>query len=156
MEQTKKVKIPFLPGMVFEDQDRTDFKKSQNFQICQNTMVEKKKLVDVKPKTDLLVGFQNSLKNPEALQTMKDTLTSGKENITDREVQRIIDLPLLRFQVYLQQKIDHSSTEKFCFRKMNLLYYLEDHTMQINEPSKENSGMMHGMFFRRQRVIKNQ
>jgi len=51
--------------------------------------------------------------------------------------------------------MDNSAVEKECIRKMNLLYFLEDHTVQINEPLVENSGMMQGTFLRRQRVLKD-
>ena len=36
-----RIKIPFLPGMVFDDYNKNDHKKDQNFIIYRNTMVEK-------------------------------------------------------------------------------------------------------------------
>ena len=40
-------KIPFLPGMNFEDPDKENFKKIQNFTINQGAMVCKKDKVEI-------------------------------------------------------------------------------------------------------------
>ena len=59
-----KTRIPLLPGMVFEDLDRKDFAKKQNFTIYRNTMIETKKVLNPKPKIKLLDKFYESLQNP--------------------------------------------------------------------------------------------
>ena len=47
--KNSNVKIPFLPGMVFDNYNKNDHKKDQNFIIYRNTMVEKQNLVKKKP-----------------------------------------------------------------------------------------------------------
>ena len=45
-----KIKIPFLPGMVFNDPEQNNFSKNQTFKIEQGTMVESKSLKSDKNK----------------------------------------------------------------------------------------------------------
>ena len=48
-----------------------------------------------------------------------------------------------------------SPDEKFRVRNFVLSYFLEDATIQINEPQLENSGILQGTFLRRHRFIKD-
>ena len=66
-----------------------------------------------------------------------------------------MDLKILRFYGYFVEKMIQNPKEKECFRKVVILFYLEDHTISINEPVIHNSGMMQGAFLKRQKVPKN-
>lgn len=45
-----------------------------------------------------------------------------------------------------------SALETSKLRKITLLYYLEDHSIQISEPRQMNSGTPQGIFLKRQTV----
>jgi len=56
---------------------------------------------------------------------------------------------VLRFETYFMEAVHESPTEKYRVRKITLLYYLEDHTVQLNEHKIENSGIPQGTFVKR-------
>lgn len=56
---------------------------------------------------------------------------------------------VLRFETYFMEAVHESATEKYRVRKITLLYYLEDHTLQLNEHKVENSGIPQGTFVKR-------
>jgi hypothetical protein len=47
-----------------------------------------------------------------------------------------------------------SRLENFKIRKLIIYYYLEDHSILINEPKEMNSGTPQGIFLKRQMVLK--
>ena len=147
-----KIKIPFLPGMVFEDPDKEDYKKNQSFQICAKTMIEKENKNSIYNPTETLKGFAKPLQMKEDYSNFSTKKITKKKNITQNMEKRLKDLKVLRFYGYFTQEMDQSPKETFTIRKTDLLYYLEDDTIQINEPIVPNSGMMQGTFLRRQKV----
>lgn len=62
------------------------------------------------------------------------------------------DKQVLRFFGYFQEAVTESNDESFRVRKVTLLYYLEDDTLQVNEPKIENSGIPQGAFIKRHKV----
>lgn len=44
--------------------------------------------------------------------------------------------------------------ENFRVRKCNIYYYLSDGTIHVNEPRSENSGIVQGLFIKRQKIPK--
>eukprot|EP00397_Hematodinium_sp_SG-2012_P011612 GEMP01011756.1.p1 GENE.GEMP01011756.1~~GEMP01011756.1.p1 ORF type:complete len:656 (+),score=133.88 GEMP01011756.1:47-1969(+) len=65
------------------------------------------------------------------------------------------DRQVLRFQCYMQESVIESSLENRRFRYCTLLFYLEDGTLQIDEPKVENCGIpMQGSFTKRHCVPK--
>lgn len=56
---------------------------------------------------------------------------------------------VLRFETYFMEAVHESASEKYRVRKITLLYYLEDHTLQLNEHKIENSGIPQGTFVKR-------
>lgn len=51
--KNENVKIPFLPGMVFEDPEKRNFRKNQTFKIEQGIMVENVQKIKTKTKEEL-------------------------------------------------------------------------------------------------------
>ena len=47
-----------------------------------------------------------------------------------------------------------NANENYRIRKLTIYYYLEDHSIMINEPKQENSDTPQGIFLKRQMVIK--
>lgn len=56
---------------------------------------------------------------------------------------------VLRFETFFMEAVHESPTESYRVRKITLLYYLEDHTLQLNEHKVENSGIPQGTFVKR-------
>ncbi len=59
------------------------------------------------------------------------------------------DREVLRFFLYYTEPVSESPLESWRVRKVVLLYYRADDTVQMTEPRESNSGMMQGQFLRR-------
>ena len=53
-------------------------------------------------------------------------------------------LQVLRFYAYFQEAVHEQRQEQYRIRKCTILYYLEDDTVQVNEPRVENAGIPQG------------
>lgn len=58
----------------------------------------------------------------------------------------------LQFFGYFKEAVHESNRENFRIRKVEILFYLDDDTVQINEPKQENSGVPQGNFMKRHKV----
>ena len=59
---------------------------------------------------------------------------------------------MLRFTGFCEESVQESQIETRRVRKIELLYYLEDDTVQVSEPRQANSGMPQGLVVKRHRV----
>lgn len=62
------------------------------------------------------------------------------------------DKKVLRFGGFFLEAVHESNYENYRVRKCEVLYYLEDNTVQITEPKVENSGILQGNFVKRHRI----
>ncbi|KAF1790760.1 Protein of unknown function DUF1126 [Phytophthora cactorum] len=62
------------------------------------------------------------------------------------------DKRVLRFEAYFLEAVHESNLENYRVRRCEVLYYLEDDTLQITEPKVENSGILQGNFVKRHRI----
>ncbi|RLN02356.1 hypothetical protein BBJ28_00004969 [Nothophytophthora sp. Chile5] len=62
------------------------------------------------------------------------------------------DKRVLRFGAYFLEAVHESNLENYRVRRCEVLYYLEDDTLQITEPKVENSGILQGNFVKRHRI----
>ncbi|OWZ21009.1 hypothetical protein PHMEG_0004502 [Phytophthora megakarya] len=62
------------------------------------------------------------------------------------------DKKVLRFEAYFLEAVHESNLENYRVRRCEVLYYLEDDTLQITEPKVENSGILQGNFVKRHRI----
>eukprot|EP01060_Flectonema_neradi_P023384 TRINITY_DN3162_c1_g2_i2.p1 TRINITY_DN3162_c1_g2~~TRINITY_DN3162_c1_g2_i2.p1 ORF type:complete len:770 (+),score=130.80 TRINITY_DN3162_c1_g2_i2:47-2356(+) len=60
----------------------------------------------------------------------------------------------LRFYGYFKEPVCETATESERVRKVIILLYLEDDTMQVSEPRQENSGITQGALVKRHRILK--
>jgi hypothetical protein len=65
-----------------------------------------------------------------------------------------LDRMVLRFFAYFKEAVHESRMENYRTRKVTMLYYLEDNTVQVNEPKEENSGIPQGSFIKRHHIPK--
>ena len=50
----------------------------------------------------------------------------------------------MRFYAYFQEAVHEKAEEQYRIRHCIILFYLEDDTIQVNEPRQENSGIPQG------------
>nr|XP_012421704.1 PREDICTED: EF-hand domain-containing family member C2 [Odobenus rosmarus divergens] len=62
------------------------------------------------------------------------------------------DKQVLSFDAYLEDEVPEKSQENYRIRRYKIYFYLEDDTIQVNEPELKNSGMPQGTFIRRHRI----
>lgn len=62
---------------------------------------------------------------------------------------------MLRFYAYFKQTVHESPQEFYRVRPVVIYYYLEDDSIAVVEPVRENSGMPQGKLIKRQRLPKN-
>ena len=65
------------------------------------------------------------------------------------------DRRLLVFNAYFEEDVYESALESKRIHMCGICFYVEDGTLEIIKTKQENSGMPHGVFLRRGRVLKN-
>jgi hypothetical protein len=61
---------------------------------------------------------------------------------------------VLRFFGYFKESVVESRLENYKVRKLIVCYFLEDHSIMINEPKEMNSGTPQGIFLKRCMILK--
>ncbi|PAA60695.1 hypothetical protein BOX15_Mlig016896g3 [Macrostomum lignano] len=150
--------LPFLPGNTFKDPTKTKHHVSQSLGYKNGYQV---------PKAYPTVGIGgqplpvNQLTESELdeLANFQPTLTYGKAKQAPPEAfvpaHVAFDKKVLRFYGYFKETVHESPQEYYRVRPVVFYYYLEDDSIAIVEPPKENSGIPQGKFIKRQRVPKN-
>lgn len=64
----------------------------------------------------------------------------------------VYDKKVLCFYGYFKETLPEVNLAPYQVRKVKILYYLEDGTIQISEPKTENSGIPQGCLVSRQRI----
>ena len=59
---------------------------------------------------------------------------------------------MLRFYSYFVEHVVESAFENYRIRKCDILYYLDDDTIHINDKKEENSGIPQGYFVKRHKI----
>ena len=128
--------LPFLPGCSFSSpQDRASLRRGQTL-----TFENKLPIVD----SDKASAAQRPTAN--VFPTAGGAAQLPAWIAFDRQV--------LRFEGYFTELVPERREEQLRVRKCKLLYYLEDDTIQVNEPAQENSGIPQGTLIRRHRIPK--
>eukprot|EP01015_Nassula_variabilis_P010660 TRINITY_DN1860_c0_g1_i4.p1 TRINITY_DN1860_c0_g1~~TRINITY_DN1860_c0_g1_i4.p1 ORF type:complete len:571 (+),score=145.12 TRINITY_DN1860_c0_g1_i4:66-1778(+) len=65
------------------------------------------------------------------------------------------DRKVLSFKAYFQESVVELRNENYRVRKCYIYYYLDDDTIYVTEPKIENSGIVQGVFIKRQKVPKD-
>ncbi|KAI7846107.1 hypothetical protein COHA_000368 [Chlorella ohadii] len=63
-----------------------------------------------------------------------------------------LDKKVLRYHGWFKEPVPDSPLESWRVRKVQLLYYLEDGSMQVTEPAEPNSGLVQGTLVRRHKI----
>jgi len=154
------LKIPNLPGMKFDDPEKDNFHKKQNFVLNANTMVEKYNPHTINQQEQKLIQTLKTQLGDTNVTTLLSTMSinraKDKDDFDDDvDDEQAITPNVLSFKGYFEEEAVQSPMEKTVMRKLIIKYYLDDHTIEIIEPKIKNSGIPQGKFLKRQRVPKN-
>ena len=141
--------IPFLPGSSFADPTRTNFSKSHTLAFINGVP----NVDDEKP------GIGGTLKPGQKPQKRPANIlgeTRGAEYL-DEYADAVpawvaYDKKVLCFSAYFQEAVTESANEFYRVRRVKILYYLEDHSIQVTEPTSQDAGYPQGDFLKRHRV----
>eukprot|EP00771_Trimastix_marina_P004097 gnl/Trimastix_PCT/832.p1 GENE.gnl/Trimastix_PCT/832~~gnl/Trimastix_PCT/832.p1 ORF type:complete len:756 (+),score=274.35 gnl/Trimastix_PCT/832:84-2351(+) len=150
----QRPRIPFLPGNTFRDPTKTDFRKS-------HTLGMKGGLPAACTEYNGIGGelshTLHSRFSEEELEQGRDFLSTWTQQ-TELPVLGYIpafvayDKMVLSFKAYFRESVHESNAETYRVRLCLIDYYLEDDTICVLEPRRENSGIPQGVFLRRHRV----
>eukprot|EP01026_Neomeris_dumetosa_P029973 TRINITY_DN24111_c0_g1_i1.p3 TRINITY_DN24111_c0_g1~~TRINITY_DN24111_c0_g1_i1.p3 ORF type:complete len:203 (+),score=18.22 TRINITY_DN24111_c0_g1_i1:185-793(+) len=136
--------MQFVRGIphVYQQEDLRPRTANGNF--CSSKNDEKETKQRTTKSSYKFYGEEETKKQKENCQTILSGYPDWVKN--DRKV--------LRYYAYVKDEIPGSLTESWRVRQVVLLFYLEDGTLQIEEPKIDNSGLTQGTFLRRHRVVK--
>jgi hypothetical protein len=160
MVLSKSQSLPFVPGCI-----PSDFYKGKPFGRTQTLTYKvgspvdtKKPMVDAERMDKILSQiidpgwrFQHTgergltgSERQELKESMRNTYRPRVQPAWMKHARQV-----LRFDGYFQEKVEENARENCRFRHCQLMYYMEDGTVQVNEPKIENSGIPQGAFIKR-------
>ncbi|XP_066266669.1 EF-hand domain-containing family member C2-like [Branchiostoma lanceolatum] len=134
--------LPFLPGNSFNPNlGKSKFHKSQLFDYRNDisTMVGEHKS-----------GIGGAPLPGQKLKPRHSAFPSGEGS--DKPAWLAFDRQVLSFESYFQEAVNEKREEQFRVRKCKVYFYLEDDSIQVNEPQVKNSGIPQGTLIRRHRI----
>ncbi|CAH1245737.1 EFHC2 [Branchiostoma lanceolatum] len=134
--------LPFLPGNSFNPNlGKSKFHKSQLFDYRNDisTMVGEHKS-----------GIGGAPLPGQKLKPRHSAFPSGEGS--DKPAWLAFDRQVLSFDAYFQEAVNEKREEQFRVRKCKVYFYLEDDSIQVNEPQVKNSGIPQGTLIRRHRI----
>jgi Ca2+-binding EF-hand superfamily protein len=133
--------LPFLPGNTFSDNTRVNFHKKQTFQKGSSGIPIIKDAPEGAPAPSVVPP------PPQHEEPVAAAAPAVPAYVA-------LDRMVLRFFAYYKEAVHESRMENYRVRKVTILYYLEDNTLQVNEPKEENSGIPQGAFIKRHHIPK--
>ncbi|XP_060263387.1 EF-hand domain-containing family member C2 isoform X3 [Ovis aries] len=134
--------LPLLPGNSFNhNMGKKKFHKSQHWGFCNNVRML---VSEDKPGIggELLLGQNTKPKYSVFPKGMG--IESPSWVAFDKQV--------LSFDAYVEDEVPDKSQENYRIRCYKIYFYLEDDTVEVNEPVLKNSGLPQGIFIRRHRI----
>ncbi|TMW47965.1 hypothetical protein DOY81_006948 [Sarcophaga bullata] len=139
--------MPFLPGTVFRDITKTNFPKHQHLMNYKGISM----LSDRKPSG--LVDVTGMIVDPNCPPVQVPSVYPPKVG-PKLPPWLAYDKQVLGFNAYFKETLQEVYHCPYQVRKVKIMYYLEDGTIQITEPKVQNSGIPQGCLVHRQRVPK--
>ncbi|KAF6020172.1 EFHC1 [Bugula neritina] len=145
--------LPFLPGNTFTDPTKGKYHRSQTLGYNNGYAQQKRPEVGI---GGVPIPYnQLSEKELDELANFNPTLTYGQTKQAPPEdfipAHVAWDKKVLRFYAYYKQTVHESPQEFYRVRPVVIYYYLEDDSIAVVEPVRENSGMPQGKLIKRQR-----
>ncbi|EGR32401.1 flagellar microtugule protofilament ribbon protein, putative [Ichthyophthirius multifiliis] len=144
--------IPLLPGHMYEDLLKENHHKIQQFTLINNVTCEKTNYIEEKNDPNLIDNLR--------MGTPLNLTYGKKKHVINDYIPRIqppwlkYDRQVLRFNCYFQESVVEDPKENYRIRKCTMYYYLSDGTIHVNEPRIQNSGIVQGIFIKRQKIPK--
>ncbi|KAH9279125.1 EF-hand domain-containing family member C2 [Echinococcus granulosus] len=136
--------LPFLPGNVFNTKiGKEKFHKSHYFD---KSMGAVNFYYDNKP------GIGGEPLPGQRIDPPKSRYPDGHGSSAPAWI--TFDKQVLCFEAYFQQAVHESRDEQYRVRRCQVLFYLEDDTIQVTEPRIQNSALPQGTIVRRHRIRK--
>lgn len=147
--------LPNLPGFSYP-QFKDNHHKPQTWNVVNNQRVEQRQgLTHDKPKFVKAVRPAEPWRSGSLPDSHSRTVFKAggvpQTEMTELPVWDAYDRHVLRFFGYFKEAVVETNLENYRVRKVNIYYYLEDDTCQINEPRQDNSGIPQGQMVRRHR-----
>ncbi|XP_057573300.1 EF-hand domain-containing family member C2 [Hippopotamus amphibius kiboko] len=134
--------LPLLPCNSFNrNMGKKKFHKSQHWGFCNNVRML---VSEDKP------GIGGKLLPGQKIKPKYSVFPKGMGSDSPSWV--AFDKQVLSFDAYLEDKVPDKSQENYRIRRYKIYFYLEDDTIQVNEPALKNSGLPQGIFIRRHRI----
>ncbi|CAH8441611.1 unnamed protein product [Schistosoma rodhaini] len=150
--------LPFLPGNAFKDPTQTNFHLSHTLDM-KNGFRHAKAYPEVGIGGRPLKVNQLNEEELDELANFQPTLTYGrtKQSLVSEFIPAHVALhnKVLRFYGYFKETVNESQVEHYRVRLVQILYFLEDDSMLVMEPSQNNSGIPQGKLVCRHRIPKN-
>jgi len=144
-------RVPLLPGHIFVDPYKQEFRKKQQFSLRNNVMTEDTGQISENISLDLLDRMR--AQTPCG----PDETRAAPENDYIPRIQAPwikYDRQVLKFDSYFQEAVVENKTENYRVRFCQIFYYLTDGTIHVTEPKIENSGIPQGLFINRKVIPK--
>mmetsp|Transcript_11342 Transcript_11342/g.24429 ORF Transcript_11342/g.24429 Transcript_11342/m.24429 type:complete len:637 (-) Transcript_11342:94-2004(-) len=163
MAMAQKSNMPFLPGCVAHDITKTRHHKTQTLVYKLDSAADNMKPEPVQIDRSLLhtmatkPAFRLGERPAGLTHDEREMAREAARNTYRPHVQPSWlkhDRQVLHFMGYFQEPVHENPNENARIRYVDIYYYLEDGTMQVNEPKVENSGIPQGAFVKRHRIPK--
>ncbi|XP_037644734.1 EF-hand domain-containing family member C2 [Sebastes umbrosus] len=133
--------LPFLPGNSLSKQlGKERFHKSQHFDYSNGVPM----IGSEKP------GIGGELLAGQKMKPKYSVYPIGQGRDLPSWV--AFDKKVLCFKAFFQEAVPQARDETYRIRKCKIFFYLEDDTIQVEEPEYKNSGIPQGTFIHRQRI----
>ncbi|XP_043285106.1 EF-hand domain-containing protein 1-like [Venturia canescens] len=151
--------LPLLPGYSYKDPTISDFKLKQQF-VCEKgyrILRHSDYGAGRKPNASAGTAFAPGL-DADPIE-YDPSLTYGR--IRERPYRPVIPKyalfaqKCLNFKAFFRQGVFNSPDEHYRVRHVNIIYFLEDDTMCVMEPTIENSGFRQGRLVKRGKIPKH-
>ncbi|XP_034231935.1 EF-hand domain-containing protein 1-like [Thrips palmi] len=150
--------LPFLPGYSFRDPTRTKHHISHAFDLVNGYRIPKTNSNVIGagkyPKDVDSVSYYNAIPSVR----YDPSLTYGRVQTYPYKQFKPhyahYDGKSLCFRAYFKQSIHESPDEHYRVRKVNIVYFLEDDTISVIEPTVTNAGFAQGKIVRRGKIPK--
>jgi len=152
--------FPKLPGYVpSQNLETTNWKRVSASKQEQNRDSKNEPIIvyPLPRQTKPAPPDQSAAVNPNYMSTTHSTYKptfTGEINELFQPTWVKLDRQVLRFYGFFKESVVESALENYRVRKLDILYYLEDNSIAINEPKQTNSGIPQGPFLKRQKVLR--
>ncbi|KZC05165.1 EF-hand domain-containing protein 1 [Dufourea novaeangliae] len=150
--------LPNIPGYTFRDPSITDYRLLQKLHFLNGYRVVRHSRVGIGERP-IDAASTAYIKDIPIVQ-YDPSLTYGRvKGYAYRQViphYALFAQKCLCFKAFFRQGVFNSPDEHYRIRHVNILYFLEDNTLSVMEPSVNNAGFQQGRLVRRGKIEKNE